>query len=114
MLRYRARRSPSLAHRLHSDCNRMQDRFAPAIAANRFGLGARPGELASIGGDPRGWLIAQLKGGAPQMAETGLRTSQDILAETIELRREQREMRKAKIAAPSADDASHVARRAGF
>src|SRR4051812_28958536 len=30
------------------------------IAANRFGLGARPGELASIGGDPKAWLKAQL------------------------------------------------------
>ena len=31
-----------------------------AIAANRFGLGARPGELTRIAGDPRGWLRAQL------------------------------------------------------
>ena len=31
-----------------------------AIAANRFGLGARPGDLAVIAGDPRGWLIDQL------------------------------------------------------
>lgn len=31
-----------------------------AIAANRFGLGARPGDLKSIAGDPRGWLKAQL------------------------------------------------------
>jgi uncharacterized protein (DUF1800 family) len=30
------------------------------IAANRFGLGAKPGELAAIGSDPRGWLKAQL------------------------------------------------------
>ena len=31
------------------------------IAANRFGLGARPGEIKVIAGDPRGWLIAQLE-----------------------------------------------------
>ncbi len=31
-----------------------------AIAANRFGLGARPGDLKTISGDPRGWLKAQL------------------------------------------------------
>ncbi len=31
-----------------------------AIAANRFGLGARPGDLKVIAGDPRGWLKAQL------------------------------------------------------
>ena len=30
-------------------------------AANRFGLGARPGELAAAAGDPRGWLLAQLR-----------------------------------------------------
>ncbi|HVO04680.1 MAG TPA: DUF1800 domain-containing protein [Candidatus Cybelea sp.] len=33
---------------------------AAVIAANRFGLGARPGELAAIGSDPRGWLKAQI------------------------------------------------------
>lgn len=31
-----------------------------AIAANRFGLGAKPGELNEIKSDPRGWLEAQL------------------------------------------------------
>ncbi|HUO90612.1 MAG TPA: DUF1800 domain-containing protein [Rhizomicrobium sp.] len=30
------------------------------IAANRFGLGARPGDVARIAGDPRGWLLGQL------------------------------------------------------
>jgi uncharacterized protein (DUF1800 family) len=36
-----------------------------AIAANRFGLGARPGELAAIGGSGPDWLRAQLDGPAP-------------------------------------------------
>ncbi len=31
-----------------------------AIAANRFGFGARPGDLRVIAGDPRGWVKAQL------------------------------------------------------
>jgi uncharacterized protein (DUF1800 family) len=31
------------------------------IAANRFGLGARPGELRAIGADGRGWLLAQIE-----------------------------------------------------
>ncbi|WP_165837703.1 DUF1800 domain-containing protein [Zavarzinia aquatilis] len=31
------------------------------IAANRFGLGARPGELSALAGDPRGALLEQLK-----------------------------------------------------
>ena len=30
--------------------------IASAIAANRFGLGARPGELALIGGESHEWL----------------------------------------------------------
>lgn len=31
-----------------------------AVAANRFGLGARPDDLRTIAGDPRGWVKAQL------------------------------------------------------
>ena len=38
-----------------------------AIAATRFGLGARPGELAAAAGDARGWLKAQIsRDGAEQ------------------------------------------------
>jgi uncharacterized protein (DUF1800 family) len=37
---------------------------AALCALNRFGLGARPGERQRIT-DPRGWLRAQLEGGAP-------------------------------------------------
>jgi uncharacterized protein (DUF1800 family) len=32
-----------------------------AIAAQRFGFGARPGELKQIAGDPRGWVKSQLE-----------------------------------------------------
>jgi len=68
--------------------------YSPAIAANRFGLGARPGELATIGGEPREWLRAQL--GAPPAALAGaqLRSSRDILAQALELRRELQAARK--------------------
>jgi uncharacterized protein (DUF1800 family) len=40
----------------------MPDLLGAAVAASRFGLGARPGELAMIAGDPRGWVKAQLAG----------------------------------------------------
>ncbi|HXC56692.1 MAG TPA: DUF1800 domain-containing protein [Rhizomicrobium sp.] len=30
------------------------------IAANRFGLGARPGDVARVSSDPKGWLLGQL------------------------------------------------------
>jgi uncharacterized protein (DUF1800 family) len=33
---------------------------AAVIAANRFGLGARPGELKAIAADPKGWLRPQI------------------------------------------------------
>lgn len=36
--------------------------IAAVLAANRFGLGPRPGELAAIGGDYKGWLKAQITG----------------------------------------------------
>lgn len=39
-------------------------RFA-AIAASRFGYGARPGQLAAISADPSGWLMSQVSG-APE------------------------------------------------
>lgn len=32
-----------------------------AVAVTRFGLGARPGEIAAATGDPRGWLRAQIR-----------------------------------------------------
>jgi uncharacterized protein (DUF1800 family) len=72
-----------------------------AIAANRFGLGARPGELGHIGADARGWLTAQLAGGAAQLHGTALRSSADILSQALELRRERRDAR-AQAVAPNA------------
>lgn len=36
-----------------------------AIALNRFGLGARPGEIDRIAGDPRAWLTRQIGGERP-------------------------------------------------
>jgi uncharacterized protein (DUF1800 family) len=36
------------------------------IAVTRFGLGPKPGELGRVAGDPRGWLLSQLRG-APQV-----------------------------------------------
>ncbi len=38
----------------------MPDMRLAALAAHRFGFGPRPGELASIAGDPRGWVKSQL------------------------------------------------------
>ncbi len=65
----------------------MLDANASAIATNRFGLGARPGELA-LAADARAWLHAQLKAPAPVLAAADLQGSQPILAQALELRRD--------------------------
>jgi uncharacterized protein (DUF1800 family) len=88
----------------------MQEPFAAAIAANRFGLGARPGELRDVGADARGWLIAQLKGPPPVLQDSGLRSSESVLVETMNLRREQRETPAAKRAADAAPSQGNATR----
>jgi uncharacterized protein (DUF1800 family) len=62
--------------------------LSSTIAANRFGLGARPGELAAIGGDGRDWLRAQLTAAAPTLADAGLSSSAEVLGEAFALQRE--------------------------
>jgi len=37
------------------------DSVEATVAVNRFGLGARPGEIAAVRADPRGWLRQQLR-----------------------------------------------------
>ncbi len=57
------------------------------IAVNRFGLGAKPGELDEASADPRGWLKAQLAGeAAPLQALAGLPPSAEIIAALDRLR----------------------------
>ena len=59
-----------------------------AIAANRFGLGARPGELDGVAKDPQAWLLKQLNGSPPELAGEGLKPSAETLAKVLELRKE--------------------------
>jgi len=65
------------------------------IAANRFGLGARPGDLARIEPDPEGWLTEQLQGPSrsPEDLEH-LPDSATVLIEIQDVRRAQRDMKK--------------------
>jgi len=76
----------------------MDKRLTSAIAANRFGLGARPGELATIGGSGPDWLRAQLDGPAPQIPDSGLQSSATILGQVYDLRRTIRAERMGAIA----------------
>ncbi len=65
-----------------------------AIATNRFGLGARPGDLVKIDAQPQSWLLDQIKGPSrlPE-AITDLPGSASILVE-VEKAREQRQQAK--------------------
>jgi uncharacterized protein (DUF1800 family) len=66
------------------------------IAANRFGLGARPGDLARIGNRPESWLMEQLPGPSRPPAEIRqLPGSAEVLVEVQDVRRERREMKRA-------------------
>ncbi len=72
------------------------------IAANRFGLGARPGELAAIDPNPRRWLLDQLQGPSRLPAAFGdLPQSQHVIDALGDLRRERKAERQKE--APSRD-----------
>jgi len=75
--------------------------YSPAIAANRFGLGAKPGELGVIGADARGWLEAQLRGPAPALPAAGLRPSAEILSDAAAIRQQLQSQRRAAAAGPA-------------
>ncbi len=66
-----------------------------AIAANRFGLGARPGDLTGIARQPEAWLIDQLKGpDRPPSEIRQLPSSADVLVDIQQVRRDQRQMKR--------------------
>ena len=73
-----------------------QKPLAAAIAANRFGLGARPGELAMVERDPEDWLRQQLKGRPPELAGAGLKPSAETLKGALELRQALAQARREK------------------
>ena len=69
-----------------------------AIAANRFGLGARPGEIDAASAAPKQWLLRQLDSPAdqPQPIDGGdaFKSGGDLVAELMQYRMEQRQQRK--------------------
>ena len=74
-----------------------------AIAANRFGLGARPGDAARIGSDPAGWLEQQIT--APVSAISGRVNgsrpeSAAVLEQVTELRLARQALQRRRADAP--------------
>ncbi|HEX3835988.1 MAG TPA: DUF1800 domain-containing protein [Steroidobacteraceae bacterium] len=77
----------------------MRDATAAAIATNRFGLGARPGEIAACAADPRGWLEAQLRGNPPVISDSGLQSSAAMIATIDKVRADNRQAKAGAAAA---------------
>jgi uncharacterized protein (DUF1800 family) len=63
----------------------------PEIAVLRFGLGARPGDLAAAASDPRAWLGAQTRGPVQRSGATALAPSNEIFEAVAAARQERRE-----------------------
>jgi uncharacterized protein (DUF1800 family) len=75
----------------------------PEIAVLRFGLGARPGEIAAAAGDPRAWLKDQIKGPVPLTGGTALAPSDQIFRELLAARDERQEMKRESATQPGTD-----------
>jgi uncharacterized protein (DUF1800 family) len=86
--------------------------FDAITAVNRFGMGAKAGELAQAKPDPRGWLLQQING-ARALPEViaALPTSPDVFqryTDAQEARRDAKEDRKAQTSSTSAEQAKNV------
>jgi uncharacterized protein (DUF1800 family) len=66
----------------------------PEIAVLRFGLGARPGELAAAASDPRGWLGVQTQGNQTRTGAATLAPSDEIFAAVIAARQEREALKR--------------------
>jgi uncharacterized protein (DUF1800 family) len=76
-----------------------------AIATNRFGLGATPGQIATAARDPKNWLLAQVRDPAAALiAGRGLQSSQQAFAAFAEYSRSRREARVAQANANMQND----------
>ncbi len=64
------------------------------IAVLRFGLGARPGDLGAAAGDPRAWLLWQIKGAVQLAGSTPLAPSEQIFREVLAAREERFAMKR--------------------
>lgn len=88
----------------------MVARTETVIAANRFGLGARPGDLDKIGDSPREWLLAQVQQPRPLLKSVGeVSTSKEAILMQLEYRRQNRESMQAGTQAANANNIQMMA-----
>ncbi len=83
-----------------------------AIAVTRFGLGARPGELARVARDPRGWLLDQIRPAGADQPQVGGESSAARIQAFRAYQTERREMRRGEAGddAPGRDPVQIAAR----
>jgi uncharacterized protein (DUF1800 family) len=65
-----------------------------AIAVTRFGLGARPGEIAEASRDPQGWLRAQIRLEGADQPQTNGETTRERLIAVRDYQQDRRAMRQ--------------------
>jgi uncharacterized protein (DUF1800 family) len=68
------------------------------IAVLRFGLGAKPGELAAAKGDPQAWLRHQIQGAVPIESNQVLAPSDQILTAFLDARAERKQLKSSAAA----------------
>ena len=76
------------------------------IALQRFGLGARPGDLAAIASDPRGAVLAEIDPATALINDPSL---PDTITALTTIRTIQMERQAAKLAAPGSPPAAAAA-----
>ena len=78
------------------------------IAVNRFGLGAKPGELIQATSDPKNWLKTSL---SPIVYSSSLPASGEIQQKLVEYREQEKKLEKelSKKKAPAMDEAMNMA-----
>jgi uncharacterized protein (DUF1800 family) len=77
----------------------MADRDAAFVALQRFGYGARPGDLAAIGGDSRGAVLAEISPQAAVLSGPRLPDTATALSTIQQIRQARRAGKKASAAA---------------
>ncbi len=82
------------------------------IALNRFGLGARPGDLSAASADPRGFLAQELKQGDAALLATDLPSSEEALVQVFGIRQRRKEERR-RAAATAGESVGQGAKAAG-
>jgi uncharacterized protein (DUF1800 family) len=85
-----------------------------AIAVTRFGLGAKPGEIAEAARDPQGWLKGQIRRKGAELPPANGETAAQRIADLREFQQQRRDMKQEAASgklAPEARDPVRLAQK---